>query len=126
MRDEQEARTYLFATVGSTTERGGRVTRVSTTATIDGKGLAVVGDIVSYEDGTEAAIIDGAGFAAIWGDKPVALIGSRLSNGDRITTAAQHEFGISVGDDESIPGLFDAAWVPSSADFMIAGGGGDA
>ncbi|WP_341312608.1 PAAR domain-containing protein [Paraburkholderia sp. IMGN_8] len=111
MNNEQKALTHLFATIGATTGRGGRVTRVSTTATIHDKGLAVVGDIVTYDDGTEATIIDGAGFAATWADKPVALVGSRLSNGDRIT-AAQHDFGITVHEGEQIPGLFDPAWTP--------------
>ncbi|HIC7212424.1 PAAR domain-containing protein [Burkholderia stabilis] len=62
---------HLFATIGARTERGGKVAHVSTNATIDNLGLAVVGDIVAYEDGTEATIVDGAGFAATWGNRPV-------------------------------------------------------
>ncbi|RKT26397.1 PAAR motif-containing protein [Paraburkholderia sp. RAU2J] len=103
---------FLFATVGSLSERGGRITCVSTSATIDDKGLAVVGDIVTYQDGTEATIIDGAGFAAMWSNKPFALVGSRLSNGDRIISAPQDSFGITVRDGEDIPGLFDPLYVP--------------
>lgn len=103
---------YLFATVGSLTEGGGRVTRVSSCAAFDNKNLAVVGDIVTYEDGTEATIIDGAGFAAMWSNKPFALVGSRLSNGDRIISSPQDSFGITVRTGEDIPGLFDPSYVP--------------
>ncbi|MFL9962797.1 hypothetical protein PQR02_17205 [Paraburkholderia sediminicola] len=103
---------YLFATAGSRTERGGRVTRVSTSATVDDKGLAVVGDIVIYEDGTEATIIDGAAFEAMWGNKLFALVGARLSNRDRIISAPQDSFGITVRKGEDIPGLFDPSYVP--------------
>lgn len=113
--------TYFFATIGARTERGGKVARVSTKATIDDLGLAVVGDIVAYEDGTEAMIVDGAGFAAMWGNRPVALVGSRLSNGDRIVTAAQGAFGITVRDGEEIPGLFDPAYSPILADAVRTG-----
>jgi uncharacterized Zn-binding protein involved in type VI secretion len=112
---------HLFATVGARTERGGKVTRVSSHATIDNLGLAVVGDTVEYEDGTEATIVDGAGFAAMWEDRPVALVGSHLSNGDRIVTAAQNAFGITVRDGEEIPGLFDSTYSPM-ADAVRTGG----
>ncbi|RQR29041.1 hypothetical protein DIE23_22620 [Burkholderia sp. Bp9143] len=114
--------THLFATIGARTERGGKVTRVSTNATVDDLGLAVVGDIVAYEDGTEATIVDGAGLAAMWEDRPVALVGSHLSNGDRIVTAAQDAFGITVRDGEEIPGLFDSTYSPTMADAARTGG----
>nr|WP_318289687.1 PAAR domain-containing protein [Paraburkholderia sp. BL8N3] len=93
--------------MGSRTERGGRVSRVSTEAEYDGKALARVGDVITYEDGSEATIIDGAGFAAIWGNKPMALVGSQLSNGDTITESMQDGWGIVVRDDSPITGLFD-------------------
>ncbi|KML60730.1 hypothetical protein VL15_07975 [Burkholderia cepacia] len=114
--------THLFATIGARTERGGQVSRVSTDATIDDLGLAVVGDIVGYEDGTEATIVDGAGFAAMWGNRPVALVGSQLSNGDRIVIATQDAFGITVRDGEEIPGLFDPAYSLILSDAVRAGG----
>jgi hypothetical protein len=72
--------------------------------------LARVGDIVTYDDGSEAIIIDGAGFAATWEDKPLALVGSCLSNGDTITKTLQDGWGITVRDGERIPGLFDPAY----------------
>jgi len=103
--------TYLFVTIGSRTERGGRVTRVSTKAEFKGMMLARVGDIVTYDDGSEATIIDGAGFAAAWGDKPFALVGSGLSNGDTITETLQDGCGITVRSDKPVPGLFDPTYV---------------
>jgi len=111
---QQETKTYLFATIGSRTERGGRVTRVTTKAEYRGLALARVGDIVTYNDGSEATIIDGAGSAASWDGKPFALVGSRLSNGDRITETMQDGCGIKVRSDKPVPGLFDPAHIPSS------------
>jgi len=106
----EEKPTYAFATIGSITERGGRVTHVTTKAEFKGKALARVGDTVTYDDGTEATIVDGAGFAASWGGKPLALVGSRLSNGDRITESTQTVWGIVVQHGESILGLFDSTY----------------
>jgi uncharacterized Zn-binding protein involved in type VI secretion len=103
--------TYLFVTIGSRTKRGGHVTRVSTKVEYKGMALARVGDIVTYDDGSEATIIDGAGFAAAWKDKPFALVGSRLSNGDTITETLQDGFGITVRSDKPVLGLFDPAYV---------------
>ena len=105
-----DKRTYAFATIGSTTERGGRVTYVTTKAEFQGKALARVGDIVTYGDGTGATIVDGAGFAASWEGKPLALVGSRLSNGDKITESTQTAWGITVRDGETILGLFDPTY----------------
>jgi uncharacterized Zn-binding protein involved in type VI secretion len=102
---------YLFVTIGSPTKRGGHVTRVSTKAEYKGMALARVGDIVTYDDGSEAIIIDGAGFAATWEDKPFALVVSRLDNGDTITETLQDDFGITVRSAKPVPGLFDPAYV---------------
>jgi uncharacterized Zn-binding protein involved in type VI secretion len=108
--EKKNETTYLFVTVGSRTKDGGHVTRVSTNAEFEGMALARVGDIVTYADGSEASIIDGAGFAAAWEDKPFALVGSRLSNGDTITETLQDGAGISVRDGELVSGLFDPAY----------------
>jgi len=51
--------TYPYATIGSLTARGGRVTLVTGGATVAGLGLARVGDVVTYPDGSEAVIVDG-------------------------------------------------------------------
>lgn len=113
--NEVSASRHLFATIGSRTERGGWIAKVAGKTSYRGLILARVGDIVQYDDGSEAVIIDGAGFAATSEDKPLALVGSRLSNGDVITQTLQDEAGIRVTDDASIPGLFDPTYVPPPA-----------
>ncbi|WP_232448992.1 PAAR domain-containing protein [Burkholderia ubonensis] len=109
------ALTHLFATIGARTERGGWVAKVAGKSSYRGLMLACVGDIVQYEDGSEAVIIDGAGFAATLENKPMALVGSRLSNGDVITQTLQDGAGLRLTDGKPIPGLFDPAYVPPPA-----------
>jgi hypothetical protein len=69
--------------------------------------------------------MDGAGSACVICDKPAALVGSSLSNGDRITTAIWTGRGIFVGEDKPVEGLFDPGYVPppreSSARFAMQG-----
>ncbi|OXI46440.1 PAAR domain-containing protein [Burkholderia aenigmatica] len=115
MNNEQTTPTHLFATIGALTERGGRVTKASGQLKVFGLAVARVGDTVTYEDGSEAVIVDGAGKYAIGGDKPLALVGSRLSNGDRIVETLQRSSGIHVTPGETIDGLFDAGYVPQPA-----------
>ncbi|MGU7774933.1 hypothetical protein ACV229_32750 [Burkholderia sp. MR1-5-21] len=114
MTNEQEANalTHLFATIGSRTERGGWVAEVAGTTSYRGLTQACVGDVVKYGDGSEAVIIDGAGFAASSENTPFALVGSRLSKGDVIAQTLQDGAGIKVTDDKPVPGLFDPAYVP--------------
>jgi uncharacterized Zn-binding protein involved in type VI secretion len=106
---------HWVATIGSTTERGGRILKVSSGAEFNGFRAALVGDTVTYDDRTEATILDGSGFGATWANKPFALVGSRLSNGDRITTTPQSAFGITEKEGETIPGLFESGYVPPYA-----------
>lgn len=115
--------THRFTTLGSSTERGGRVSPATTRPEYQGKAIACVVDIVTYEDGSEATIIDGASFAAIWGEQPMALGGSHLSNGDTITNSLQDGWGITVRDGETVSGLFDPAYVPSDNGAGHEGGG---
>ncbi|CAN7200423.1 hypothetical protein LJR230_000504 [Trinickia sp. LjRoot230] len=68
---QKKETTYLFATIGSRTAGGGRISRVTTHA--EARGLARVGDVVTYDDGSEATIVDGAGCAAQWCGVPLAL-----------------------------------------------------
>ncbi len=112
-QDKRKGKRYVFATVGALTERGGRVTSGGG-GKICGLRIARVADVVTYADGSEAVIVDGAGFAAVMGDQPAALVGSRLSNGDRIisTPWEDQKCGIFVEDGKPIEGLFDPAWTP--------------
>jgi len=107
--------THLFATIGSLTERGGRITKTTSGLTVIGLALARVGDVVTYEDGSEAVITDGAGAFAVDDGKPIALVGSSLSNGDRIAETLQRSWGVHMGERETIDGLFDPAYVPPPA-----------
>ena len=54
LEQQKNETTYLFATIGSRTERGGRVTKVTSKAEYRGMALARVGDVVTYDDGSEA------------------------------------------------------------------------
>jgi hypothetical protein len=58
-QQERNGTKFVFATVGARTERGGCVTSGSDIR-IGGLPLACVGDIVTYSDGSEAVIMDGA------------------------------------------------------------------
>jgi uncharacterized Zn-binding protein involved in type VI secretion len=110
---EQKGKTYCYATVGALTERGGRVTTGSMVS-IGGLAVARVGDVVTYAGGSEAVIADGAGAARVIGNRPAALVGSSLSNGDRIIETLWQGLGMTlfVPDGKVIPGLFDADWTP--------------
>jgi uncharacterized Zn-binding protein involved in type VI secretion len=110
-KQERKGTSYAFATVGARTERGGVMTN-GTGFKICGLAVAAVGCIVTYEDGSEAVITDGAGYAAVLDDQPAALVGSKLSKGDRIVSTVWAKHGIFVEDGKEIPGLFDADWTP--------------
>ncbi|WP_251702118.1 hypothetical protein [Metapseudomonas boanensis] len=51
--------------------------------------MAQTGDVVDYPDGNQAKIITGAGQEGRSGESSVALVGSRLSNGDEIIDTLQ-------------------------------------
>ncbi|GFZ95935.1 PAAR domain-containing protein [Dyella caseinilytica] len=103
---------HLFATVGSPTARGGWVSDASSDMKISGLAVPCVGDTVTYSDGSKAVIIDGAGFGASYLDKPFALVGSRLDNGDHITATLQAcGHGVTEYQGKPIEGLFDPSYV---------------
>ncbi|MBT2792199.1 hypothetical protein [Paraburkholderia strydomiana] len=96
--------TNLFAIVGTRTRRGGYASRVLTSAEYKGKAFARVGEIDAYDDGSQTPIIDGAAYAATWEGKPLALIGSLLSNS------------------ETTPSLFNPGYLSPAAEFADARG----
>lgn len=65
------------------------MSRVTTQAQARGLALARIGDVVTYDDGSEATIIDGTGSVPLWCDVPFAPLGSRLNNGDKIVATLQ-------------------------------------
>ncbi|MBT2789162.1 PAAR domain-containing protein [Paraburkholderia strydomiana] len=123
-QQERNGKLYPFATIGARTERGGCVTSGSVLQ-ICGLPVACVGDIVTYSDASEAVIMDGAGIALVYSGNPVALVGSSLSNGDRIASTIWSERGPFVDEGREIEGFFDADYVPEphepSARFAVAG-----
>jgi uncharacterized Zn-binding protein involved in type VI secretion len=113
-QEERKGTTYAFATLAARTERGGYVTRATGGLSICGLRVALVGDLVTYGDGSQAAIIDGAGSLFAESGRCVALVGSRLSNGDRIVSAPWDgkKSGLFVRDGAAPAGLFDPSYVP--------------
>lgn len=107
---------YPAATESSTTERGGKPIATSGLQTAGGR-IALVGDIVRYADGSEARIISGAGVASVYDGHPIALVGSELDNGDRITGPIHNGMVIvQYADEEPIRGLLDPSYVPAQVD----------
>lgn len=105
---------HLVATVGSRTVAGGTVCVASSQMYCSGEFRAArVGDEVHYPDGTTASITSGAGFAAIDNGKPLAIVGSHVSNGDQIADTLNREFEIVLYEDSlAIPGFLDPHYVP--------------
>ncbi|WP_321873361.1 hypothetical protein [Burkholderia ubonensis] len=108
MKNEQAAPTYLFATIGALTERGGRVTKATGSLAIaglvdarvdDGIRLGkagVVGNQVHYADGSTAQIVSGHGRADNGDFEPLAFVGSELDNGDTVTDSPEREGLVSA------------------------------
>jgi uncharacterized Zn-binding protein involved in type VI secretion len=97
---------YPLATIGSRTSRGGEVVIEGQGQYVDSYRIACVGDRVRYPDGTESVIISGAGAASTFADKPVALVGSHIANGDYIVSSLQSMGEIVLYEgDAPIPGL---------------------
>lgn len=85
---------YRIAVDGALTQRGGVVRAAwngSEIALEDGYkvNIALVGDEVVYPDGTNARIVTGSGSRFRKGEQSIALVGSRLSNGDVIISTPQ-------------------------------------
>lgn len=73
---------HAVATLGSRTKLGGTVQTATSATCFNELRAARVGDEVHYPNGTVAHITSGAGFAAIDNGKPIAIVGSHVSNGD--------------------------------------------
>jgi hypothetical protein len=92
-QDERKGTMYSLATLGARTERGGYVTRATLGQVICGLRVARVSDVVTYRDGSQAAIIDGSGLLFADHGKCGALVGSTLDNGDTITDSPERDGG---------------------------------
>lgn len=104
---------YPIATIGSRTEQGGEVVVADNVVHMDGFRIACVGDRVRYPDGRESIIVSGAGNASTFGDRPVALVGSHVENGDRIALSRQNMGEIVLFEgDAPIVGLLQPGYLP--------------
>jgi uncharacterized Zn-binding protein involved in type VI secretion len=103
---------YPIATIGSRTRRGGEVVLAGQGEPADDFRIACVGDRVRYPDGSESEIVSGAGHASTYANRPIALVGSHIANGDRIVARAQSIGEIVVMEGEPIPGLLEPGYAP--------------
>jgi uncharacterized Zn-binding protein involved in type VI secretion len=103
---------YPIATIGSRTRRGGEVVLASQGEPADDFRIACVGDRVRYPDGSESVIVSGAGHASTYANRPIALVGSHIANGDRIIARAQSIGEIVVVEGEPIAGLLEPGYAP--------------
>jgi uncharacterized Zn-binding protein involved in type VI secretion len=102
---------YPLATIGSRTCRGGEVVIAGQGQYVDPYRIACVGDRVRYPDGSESVIISGAGDASTFANKPVALVGSHIANGDYIVSSLQSMGEIVLYEgDAPIPGLLQPSF----------------
>ena len=106
---------YPIATIGSRTRRGGEVVLASKGEPADDFRIACVGDRVRYPDGSESVIVSGAGHASTYANRPIALVGSHIANGDCIVARAQSIGEIVVMEGEPIPGLLEPGYAPPAA-----------
>jgi uncharacterized Zn-binding protein involved in type VI secretion len=106
---------YRIATIGSRTDRGGEVVLASNDQYADDYRIACVGDRVRYPDGSESVITSGAGHASTFANRPIALVGSHVANGDRIVTGAQSIGEIVVLEGEPVPGLLEPGYLLPAA-----------
>jgi hypothetical protein len=103
---------YPVATAASYTERGGKIIATSPIYLRDDR-MAWVGDIARYSDGTEARIISGVGAASVVDGRPLAIVGSELDNGDRISGPVHNDIVfIQYADEPPIEGLLDPTYLP--------------
>ena len=103
---------YPIATIGSRTRRGGEVVLAGLGEPADDYRIACVGDRVRYPDGSESVIVSGAGHASTYANRPIALVGSHIANGDRIVARAQSIGEIVVVEGEPIAGLLEPDYAP--------------
>lgn len=97
---------YHVAVHGAKSQNGGLVNASSNNGKIKGLSIARVGDEVIYADGTTSKIISGAGTACVVEGLPVALVGSRLENGDEIIDSPNTSVALTIYKDQPKPKNF--------------------
>lgn len=102
--NKQKHKKFFAATHGSKTKNGGLIrATMNQKIKVQGHLIAVVGDEAIYEDGTTSKIISGAGEAGSIEGYDIALVGSRLENGDEIIESLQSVFEYRLYADREIP-----------------------
>lgn len=96
------------ATTGSLTRDGGVVSSASADGNVmtsngEPAGFAVIGDEVTYPDGSTARIVSGSGSRFSNNGTGYALVGSLLNNGDEIISTPQKYAVLCCRDGESMP-----------------------
>ncbi|MGV8917524.1 MAG: PAAR domain-containing protein [Pseudomonas sp.] len=114
---------YDLATLGSKTRDGGEVVTASAGMVVNGHRIACVTDLVRYPDGGETVIDSGAGVAATYKGRPLAVVGSTTDNGDTLISSLQSDVKvIEYADDSGIPGLLDPDYPsPGEVDHTVQG-----
>ncbi|WP_373225793.1 PAAR domain-containing protein [Enterobacter cloacae complex sp. ESBL7] len=102
---------YRIAVDGSLTREGGIVRTNYNGCEIqlpDGRkvNVALEGDDVVYPDGKTAKIVTGSGRMSEVNGRSVALVGSRLNNGDEIISTPQSSEVLLHREGEQLPGDF--------------------
>jgi uncharacterized Zn-binding protein involved in type VI secretion len=110
MQDTQSGKVYVAAFNGGKTANGGEIIQGSNSIRDSGHTLLLAGDEAVYPDGSVAAITAGAGMAMMDDDRPVAIIGSPLSNGDTIVSSPVTALTFDEPADAPIIGLLDPAY----------------
>lgn len=97
---------YYLAINGAKTKNDGLVKASAKEHRIGGLAIACVGDEVIYADGTTSKIISGAGTACLIDGLSVALVGSRLENGDEIIDSPNKAVAINIFKGDKAPQVF--------------------
>ncbi len=106
--DKRPHKKFYVVTEGATTKNGGVVqARYSEIgyATLHGKRIATVGDLVIYPDGSTAKIISGCGGCLVLDESPAAINQSVLDNGDVIEESGMlhKDLELTIYEDEPLP-----------------------
>ncbi|EPQ7464804.1 hypothetical protein [Enterobacter kobei] len=101
---------YRFATVGSLTRLGGVIRETHHKAKMQTENgemmsIALKGDEVVYPDGTTARIATSTGQSKTYNGCSIAVVGSKLDNGDEIISTPQS--GAMCIDREGLPSAKD-------------------
>jgi len=94
---------YCIAVNGAKSKNGGLVKASTDKVKFAGLAVARVGDDVIYADGTVSKIISGSGSTCLVEGVPVALVGSRLENGDEIIESPNTAVTIRIFKYEPLP-----------------------